>query len=50
MLHDVKEVGLEELRTGLVDGKLLQQDQQNVEPDLGHVAHGVLEGPHDRVH
>lgn len=50
VLHEVDEVGLEELGPDLVRCKLLQQEEQDVESNLSHVPHGVLEGPHNGVH
>ena len=50
MLHEIDEVGLEELGAHLVSGKLLEQLEQDIQPYLGHIAHGVLEGPHYGVH
>ncbi len=50
MLHDVQEVGLEELSPRLVERKLLQQGQEDVEANVCHVSHGVLEGPDNGVH
>ena len=50
MLHEVDEVGLEELGPDLVHRELLEEEEENVESDLRHVPHGVLERPHDGVH
>ena len=51
MLHEVHEVRVEELSACLLVGsKLLQEAEQNVEPNLSHVPHCVLEGPYNRVH
>lgn len=51
MLHKVKKVGLEELGPCLrMRLELLQEVEENVETDLRHVAHGMLESPHHGVH
>ena len=51
MLHQVEKVRVEELSACLLIGcKLLQQAEQDVEPNLSNIPHGVLECPHYRVH
>jgi len=51
VLHEVKEIGLEELGPSLIVGlELLKQVQENIEANVRHVPHGVLERPHDRIH
>ena len=51
MLHEIQEVGVKELRPRLLIGsKLLEEVEENVESYLSHIPHGVLEGPHHRVH
>ena len=50
MLHEVDEVGLEELGPDLVHRELLEEEEENVESDLRHVPHGVFERPHNGVH
>ena len=51
MLHEVKEISLEKLWPSLLVGlELLQQMKENVQANLRHIAHGVFEGPHHRVH
>ena len=50
MLHEINEVGLKELSAHLISGELLQEEEEDVETNLGHVAHGVFERPHNGVH
>lgn len=51
MLHEVEKIGAEELGACLlITGEFLEQVEQNVEANLRHIAHGVLEGPYHRVH
>ena len=50
MLHEVDEVGLEELGPDLVRSELLEEEEEDVEPYLCHVPHRVFERPHYGVH
>ena len=50
VLDEINEVGLEELSADLVQSKLLQQEEQDIQADLCHIAHRVLECPHNGVH
>ena len=49
MLHKVQEVRLEELCSCFMDGKLLQEGEENIEPNICYVPHRVLERPDDSV-
>jgi len=49
VLHDVKKVGLKELHPRFMPCKLLQEGKEDVEPNIRHIPHCVLEGPYHRV-
>ena len=50
MLQDVQEVGLVEALSDVFTVQVMQQCENCQQARLCHIAHGVLEGPHDGVH
>ena len=49
VLHKVQEVRLEELCSCFMVGKLLQEGEENIEPNVCYVPHRVFECPDNSV-